>query len=167
MTTIAYKNGILAADSRLLREDYIISENFPKVHSFVNASSLFGMLGNFSGYYASCGDVASGHKVFNSIFEKEALQPLDNTSFGALILFKDDCNEKFLYCLDYNMVPFEFDLKEYISIGSGCMFAIAALDCDKSAVDSIVIAAKRDMYSNNLVSFGDINSDVIEVQRNW
>lgn len=130
MTTIAYKDGVMAGDSQ---SSWHYKElNAKKVQK--RGDMLIGFAGDFG----------SGVRFCNWMFNKGEQPNVIDDSFSAIVVKGSKC-----YHYDRTLVPFHSD--KYIAIGSGAEFAIAAMDCGKSAVDAVKIASRRDPHTGGKI----------------
>ena len=145
MTTIAYKDGVLASDSRATAGGMIVSEK---------AEKLF----NVHGYLVGIAGSAAEGVAFVSWLEKHVLsqqvssdlpqievimpEPSDDEDFYALVIFPD--GRVFMYEGGSHCYPIQDD---FYSIGSGSPFAMTAMSLGSSAIDAVQVAKKFDCYS--------------------
>lgn len=126
MTTIAYKDGIIAYDSRSIRNDYIDSDKFNKRmvykdHTFF----LSGCVSDMAGFMAETVDGGS-----------------DNFECGGLMVDPDGE----LWICGGSDSPWKHlqDLEAPVAFGSGQPFAIAAMDLGHTAKQAVKYAMTRD-----------------------
>lgn len=137
MTTIAYKDGILAYDSRTTRGDIIISDATEKGkwvdhHFFVMTGAV------------------SDFPRFIDIFFGKGGEIKDCDVHGLIVTPK----KELLYCgIDKDTGIWKQILDKAVScaIGSGSTFAFTAMDCGKSAKGAVKMAIKRDCHSGGIV----------------
>lgn len=135
MTTIAFRDGVMAADSRYTTGG-IISKGTKLFRKRVGKKTVV---------IGVAGSVAASRKFVDwygtGTAMPEDLVPSDGQEFVALIW--DGAK---LWIVEHLGHPYEVE-DEYCAIGSGASFALAAMDCGKSAREAVRIACKRDCYS--------------------
>ena len=142
MTTIAYKDRIIAYDSRITRGSHIYNDNYNK--KIEKEGLLFFVSGRTCDYeyFIDC--------IINGVFEtnREIL-------VGAFFI-KD--GELFEAATQEQLIWVErVDLFIHDAIGSGADHAITAMDLGYSAEESVFIAAQRDTHTG-----GKINKFIME-----
>lgn len=135
MTTIAYKDGVIAYDSRQTRGDRIVSDDCSKCET-VDGVSFF-----LSG--AVCDEKA----LIAAYFGAPSSAPVECAGYAAdggslFMIGHDDKNGIWKQPLD---------LSNPDAIGSGAAYAIAAMDMGASAEDAVRAAMKRDIYTGGTV----------------
>lgn len=135
MTTVAYRDGVLASDGRVTIKDVVDSDNDRKIFR-LSDGSVFGMAGEYIG----------GLKLL-ALMKQQAKKPAPKlpspTLKGTKALFITPENT-----LWYFEVDFWEKLKHpYYAIGSGGKFALAAMDAGADAKAAVRIGMKRDVYS--------------------
>ena len=139
MTTIAFRDGILAADSRETDESITLNNTCKKVFKLKDGS-LFGGAGKAE-------DVSRLESALKKGF---SLPTLDEVS-GLLI---DTKGRIWLY--EGNI--WQRVKSKYYAIGSGNAFALAAMDAGATAIEAVRIGIKRDPYSGGRVSSVKLSS---------
>lgn len=135
MTTIAYKDGVIAYDSRQVRGSAIVSDSCSKCQ-VVDGVSFF-----------LAGAVCDEAALIAAYFGKASTAPVECSGYvvdaGKLMLVgHDDKTGIWLQDLD----PANPD-----AIGSGAPYALAAMDMGASAVDAVLAAMKRDIYTGGII----------------
>lgn len=134
MTTIAYKDGVIAYDSRVTDGDTIISNSREK------KIKVNGVLFIFSGIF---GDI---EQMVHLYFSKEYVKPLGCNAIvydsDGLKLIGTDEEQYF-----ENTIPFN----EYSALGSGSPYAYGAMDAGATAKQAVQIAAQRDVYTGGKI----------------
>lgn len=133
MTTVAFKEGSMASDSRYT--DAVGITRGPKIFRTKTGKKevLIGICGDayaammFVDYYGS------GDKELHKV-----LVDMTDDNFEVLIW-----DGKKLWIANRYCRPLELE-EPYYAIGSGAQHAITALDCGKSATQAVQMAAKRD-----------------------
>lgn len=135
MTTIAYKDGVIAYDSRQTRGDRIVSDDCSKCQ-IVDGVSFF-----LSG--AVCDEKA----LIAAYFGTPSPVPVECSGYvvdgGKLMLVGHDDKT--------GIWRQELDPANPDAIGSGHAYAIAAMDMGASAEDAVRAAMKRDIYTGGKV----------------
>ena len=143
MTTIAYKDGIIAYDSQASRGDTIVNISYKKTVQV-------------SGYhFFFAGSVNRVEDLVNMFFTGEKAEKFDATSAfvvtpeGDVLLTGFDPDG----AVDYDGV----DPAEVYAIGSGSQFAIGAMDAGKTAQEAVKVAAARDVYTGGKIRTFKVN----------
>jgi hypothetical protein len=135
MTTIAYKDGVIAYDSRQTRNDRIVSDDAMK-HQVVDGVSFF-----LSG--AVCDEKA----LIAAYFGTPSQVPVECSGYvvdgGRLLMVGHDDKT--------GVWKQDLDLSNPDAIGSGSPYAIAAMDVGASAEDAVRAAMKRDIYTGGTI----------------
>lgn len=136
MTTIAYKDGIIAYDGFATSGNEITENDFDKM--FVVDDAIFFMAGTIS-------DFDNFFAVF-LLGEK----PTKYNECSAFVLY-----DKTLYIAAitevYGFWRRKLNLKKHYAIGSGQQFALSALDLGKTAKEAVQFAGTRDIYTGGLI----------------
>ena len=133
MTTIAYKDGIIAYDSRAMRGDCILTDNTDKKRE--TEENFF--------FLAGCID---DFKAFIDLYEKSE-QPTHKVDVWGFVNNKRERKLYYAGCWKSEEGLFlihETEVDCYQAIGSGTSFAMTAMDCEKTASEAIKIAMLRD-----------------------
>ncbi|WP_122498927.1 proteasome subunit beta [Pseudomonas viridiflava] len=135
MTTIAYKDGVIAYDSRQTRGGAIVSDDCLKCE-IVNGVSFF-----------LSGCVCDEKALIAAYFGTPSKDPVECSGFvvdaGKLMMVgHDDKTGVWRQPLD----PANPD-----AIGSGSAYALAAMDMGASAEEAVRAAMKRDIYTGGTV----------------
>ncbi|WDG77350.1 proteasome subunit beta [Pseudomonas chlororaphis] len=136
MTTIAYKDGVIAYDSRVTRGSLIDHDDYEKLIHRNGHQFLF----------AGCG--ADFPALMDEFFGVKASdKPLDANGLvvtnGRLCQIGRDAESGFW--LD------EVWMERSFAIGSGRDFALAAMDMGATAKEAVEAAAKRDAYTGGTI----------------
>ena len=136
MTTIAYKDRVIAYDSRTTAGDLISSDDTEKKH-IVDGVTFF-----------MCGATSDYNKFFDLYFEKS--DQFKNIDVSALVI---NYGELFLVAIDdeTGMWKQPMRLDNPCALGSGNTFALTAMDLGLSAFDAVKQAIKRDCKSGGIV----------------
>lgn len=135
MTTIAYKDGIIAYDSRMTCGSTVFSDNGEK-----KAEDGSGLVIVFSGPSFLIDEMIS---IWNGA-------ETNCSDFNA-IAFSEGCF--YLVCPGENGTITKTRIPEgdHFAIGSGSDHAITAMDMGASAKEAVKIAAKRDVYTGGKI----------------
>ena len=137
MTTIAYKDGVIAYDSRVSADTLIISDTANKrVH--VNGVDFFFV-----------GAVHGQERLLKSYFLKD-YTPSKSPNCAAMVV---DEGELFIVQVNKEKGMFRTPLDPSIphAMGSGEDHALTAMDMGASAAEAVKMAAKRDMCTGGKV----------------
>lgn len=126
MTTIAYRNGIIAFDSRVTAGDIIESDSYIKQHSI--GDSMFFFTGSLCDVEELAGALKNDTE-YKGRADADAFVVMN----GEVVEIEARGNRIFVYPVKYPR-----------AIGSGAVFALAAMDFGKSAVEAVRYAATRD-----------------------
>lgn len=135
MTTIAYKNGVIAYDSRQTRGGAIVSDDCSKCE-IVEGVSFF-----LSG--AVCDEKA----LIAAYFGTPSPVPVECSGYvvdgGKLMMVGHDDKT--------GIWRQELDPSNPDAIGSGSAYALAAMDMGASAEEAVRAAMKRDIYTGGMI----------------
>ena len=139
MTTISYKNGVLVGEGREVacsddESSVIIRDNCVKVFKLPDGS-LFG------GAHSS-EDI---ERLFKALQLKQVPPKLD--SIAGLRIDK----QRRIWLYEGNIWQHITGVS-YYAIGSGAVFAIAAMDAGATALEAVKIGIKRDPYSGGKIT---------------
>lgn len=137
MTTIAYKNGIIAYDSRFTCNDVIVDDNANKM---IEADGrIFFMCGSVPDY------VYLISSYLNDKLTKRVLEPVKALVLDSGKLYSAAVSPRdgFWKCEEPFGVP--------IAIGSGYQFALAFMDTGMTAEEAVHATCKRDIYTGGLI----------------
>jgi hypothetical protein len=141
MTTIAWDGKTLAADSLVSCNDSRCSFT-RKIHSFflydVNTEVIVGGAGNLSQVTALVGWLQ------DRTAEKPVVDKME-----AIVISAVDRRIMKVELYDYTLHPFEIDGP--FAIGTGWMWAVAAMDHGKAAVNAVEYAVTRDVYTGGVI----------------
>lgn len=135
MTTIAYKDGVIAYDSRQTRGGAIVSDDAPKCQ-VVDGVSFF-----------LAGAVCDEKALIAAYFGTPSAVPVECSGYavdgGRLLMVGYDDKT--------GIWKQELDPANPDAIGSGSAYALAAMDMGASAEDAVRAAMKRDIYTGGRV----------------
>lgn len=145
MTTIAYKDGVLASDSRAtwagnVKANCIKMWRIQSKVEPVKGEVLLGVCGNLAAALLFKDWMEAG----GAPNLKERGVDADD-SFGAIIVHKSG-----LYSADH-LCRIEAMPEEFWSDGSGSQFALGAMACGKSAADAVRVASRFDCYTGGRI----------------
>jgi len=135
MTTIAYRDGVIAYDSRQTRGDRIVSDNSPKCQVVNGVSFLLS------------GVVCDENALISAYFGTPSPVPVECSGFvvdGYRLMMVGHDDKTGIWKMD-------LDLANPDAIGSGAPYALAAMDMGASAEDAVRMAMKRDIYTGGIV----------------
>ncbi len=138
MTTICYRNGILAADSRITTSDESAGDYMGKCAKLIRLPDcIVGLQGESSPGVAFLNWYRTGMKDM----EMRAHILASGADFTAVVLTKHG-----LFVWDCWMQP-ERMCDEFYAVGSGTKAALGALHMGASAVKAVAVACKIDPWS--------------------
>lgn len=150
MTTIAYRNGLMAADSACSDEDKTLSFRTQKIYR-LKSGGLLGAAGD-----ADCRqliDLLEDIKSPSKLPSRPDIIKLFLDFDAILVLPKGKVFNVFLDAPDPDQANGRWDggLYEipdsYFAVGSGGTLALAAMDAGASARDAVLVACKRDFHT--------------------
>jgi hypothetical protein len=147
MTTIAYRDGIIAADSRLTyatvgggSRKHVCTKLYRK--RITEGRKTFDVI------IATAGE-ASPSLIFVDWYGSGEPIPdmlkIQGGDFTCLILRPDGLYEADVYCRPDKI------LDSFFAVGSGAKEALAAMHCGKSAMQAVGIAARIDPYTGGKI----------------
>lgn len=146
MTTIAYRDGVLAVDSRATMENGGAGRK-RAVRKLVRKSITEGRK-TFDILLAAAGDFTPG-RVFIDWYGSGKPPPEALTHHGGdfvcLVLRPDGLYEYDIYLRGERIE------EDFYAVGSGADAALAAMHCGKSAVEAVRIAARVDAYTGGKI----------------
>ena len=143
MTTIAYKNGVIAYDSRQTRGGAIVSDDCVKCQVVDGVSFLL------------AGAVCDAKALVAAYFGTPSPAPVECSGYvvdGGKLLMVGHDDKTGLWKLD-------LDPDNPDAIGSGSPYALAAMDMGASAEEAVRAAMKRDIYTGGKIRTVRITRD--------
>jgi ATP-dependent protease HslVU (ClpYQ) peptidase subunit len=131
MTTIAYKDGVLVADTQATSGSW-------KRGTTVKIHRVGRLLVGFAGDLASCQRFLSWVK---SGLEDDS--PLEEGSEAFVI---EPCGRLTSW---QGAIGHVMNFGEFYSTGSGCSYAVGAMAAGATAEEAVLVAAKYDVYTND------------------
>ena len=152
MTTIAYRDGVLAADSRVTYGE----DGSARVHTCKKLFRKRVTHGKktFDVIIATAGESSPG-MVFVDWYGTG--KPIPDIflhlggDFSCLVLTPQGLFEYDVYCRAEEI------LDDFYAIGSGAKAALAAMHCGKSAIEAVRIAARIDPYTGGRIHSETLN----------
>jgi hypothetical protein len=144
LTTLAYRDGVLASDSRFTWAGNVKASGTKMWRLQSRVSPVRGeVLLGISGYVSA----ALLFKDWLETGDEPHLvkRGVDDDCFGALIVHKSG-----LYVAD-RLCRLDVMAEEFWADGSGGDFALAAMACGKSAAEAVRIAARFDCYTGGRI----------------
>ncbi|MEN5136102.1 MULTISPECIES: proteasome subunit beta [unclassified Pseudomonas] len=150
MTTIAYKNGVIAYDSQITSGNTITYDDYQKCHEVKGVK--FFMSGK------TCDYTALQDAYFGGVVTREV-------DASAIVADGDS-----LWCVGAG-VPEGFwkspiMLDSIYAIGSGADHAITAMDMGATAYEAVRMAAKRDTGTGGIIRAVTINEGMADAKTN-
>lgn len=164
MTTIAYKDSIMAAEGRMSLGDCIIKEDTIKVYS-VNGH-LCGVCGRaraistFVGWLQRMTDYHIVSREVGDLVDLVPPQLEDDDGYSAMVVCPD--GQVLMY---EGNTPIDMGVNVPMSIGSGSVYALAAMDAGASAEEAVKIAMKRDVFSGGTITTVQLEEEPDEITR--
>lgn len=151
MTTIAVKDGIMVGDGRCSLGSTVIKDDMVKVF-WINNHLMGGAgrarsISTFAQWLQKHTDYTIVNQEVGDLVDLIPPVLQDDEEFTALVLTPD--RQVLMY--DGN-VALNLGQDVPASIGSGSVFALAAMDAGSSAEDAVRIAMKRDVYSGGEIT---------------
>lgn len=163
MTTIAYRDGVLACDRILIFGDNAVDTD-KKIRLFKRKDKWIGII--------TSGDLINSYTFMDWYEKDEAVHDKiklpnndkDNNYFGAIVVEKsEEVNDKNsllevtywdqnMYCLNRNDYP-------YLAYGAGSDLALGAMCQGATAIEAIEAANHHSLYSGYGVMWIDFNVD--------
>jgi len=126
MTTIAYKDGVIAVDSRCTRDNTIVSDSYNKIKVVQDVQFIL------------CGVLSEEQAFISAYFGEE---PQDEIEMSALVVHQ---NRVYSVVFDQGKI-YKLDITGSTdAMGSGEDHALTAMDLGLSAKEAVRMAAKRD-----------------------
>lgn len=145
MTTITYRKKVgIAADSQITTGNLKTNDCYKlyKDENFIAAAA--GKIADIEEFF----DILQSIKTVDEISKDLKLE------VDALVYFNNKCY--YFTNVYYNDETYKFKKRiinnEYFSIGSGSDFALTAMHLGCSITESIVIASKHDIYTNDKIN---------------
>ena len=153
MTTIVYRDGIIAADTQISYDEELLKFNETKIVQTKQGDIIAGR-GSCCGcdlflawYTKSNGEWKAKHGEFPFT---QVIQPDDD--FTCLVATKDGK----LKLYDFYLNEREINLKDFFAVGTGAKAAYGALEMGATANQSVKVAMKYDLYSGGKVEYRQI-----------
>jgi 20S proteasome alpha/beta subunit len=151
MTTIAYKDGVIAFDSRITNSGIIINDNAKKYY-MEGGKTFF-----YSGAESDIDRLIDGYL--------HGLIKLEHGVDGNAIVI-DTSGLYFVGVTeDFELWSNSVDAEIPFAIGSGRDFALAFMDAGMSAVDAVKMTAKRDIYTGGAIRSYELKSGHIKTHQ--
>jgi ATP-dependent protease HslVU (ClpYQ) peptidase subunit len=138
MTTIAYKDGIIAFDGRITSGNQIVSDNYNKC-LLAGSARIIGS-----------GDISE----LEAYAKSYPNYPASKKDMSGFVVDGDKC--WCFYALDDTICFTDLDRSEPRAFGSGSDHALTAMDMGASAEEAVAMASKRDKSTGGKISIVDI-----------
>jgi len=164
LTTIAVKDGIMVGDGRCSLGSTVIKDDMVKVF-WVNNHLMGGAgrarsISTFAQWLQKHTDYTIVNQEVGDLVDLIPPVLQDDEEFTALVLTPD----KQVLMYDGN-VALNLGHDVQASIGSGSVFALAAMDAGASAEDAVKIAMKRDVYSGGEITVVQLEEESEPITR--
>jgi ATP-dependent protease HslVU (ClpYQ) peptidase subunit len=137
MTTIAYKDGIMAADGRETLDGFILNDACKKIMRLGDGSLVGGH-----------GETQGINQVMDALFAGK--DKLPKAEGADLLMVKPDGKMYLKEGGDRKFRPLESNLKFY-AIGSGARYAITAMKAGADAKRAVELAIEADVWSGGKI----------------
>lgn len=135
MTTIAYKDGILAVDSQATFGTLRVPGITKKMRLLQDGSIA-----------AGCGVLATVSKMFHWLDTDRSTDcPLKGGEQSSVVIVVTMAGEVQIW---EDELPYEHDANAPLAQGSGMEIAYGAMQCGKTAEEAVEIAAELDIYTS-------------------
>lgn len=164
MTTIAVKDGIMVGDGRCSLGSTVIKDDMVKVF-WINNHLMGGAgrarsISTFAQWLQKHTDYTIVNQEVGDLVDLIPPVLQDDEEFTALVLTPD----KQVLMYDGN-VALNLGHDVPASIGSGSVFALAAMDAGASSEDAVKIAMKRDVYSGGEITVVQLEDEPEPITR--
>lgn len=146
MTTICYRDGIMASDSACSDERQFLSKVVKIVR--LQSGGLFGAAGDAD--VRAVVDLLTKVKMPRNLPAKKQIEELETDFSAILVLPKGRVFHVYCDYIDEGNGRWSgglFEVDGYYAVGSGAAHAMAALEAGKSAKDAVSVACRRDFFS--------------------
>ena len=145
MTTIAYKDGILASDSLASSESHVVGYCDNKVTIVGNKAIAF------------TGDLDDKDVFIKWVINKKGKKPQFENGFGVFVIDID--TKELTEYKDGERVDYKSD---FYTMGSGSLVAIGAMAHGATAKEAVEIACKYNLHTGGEVHVYDFNKKLID-----
>jgi hypothetical protein len=152
MTTIAYRDGVLAADSRLT-VDYGSGARKHQCKKLFRKRITEGKK-SYDVIIATAGESSPGMVFYDWYGSGKPIPDMFlhmGGDFTCLVLTPKGLYEYDVYCRG------ELIEEDFYAVGSGAMAALAAMWCGKSALEAVRVAARIDPFTGGRIITESIN----------
>lgn len=142
MTTVAFRDGVMAGDSRGVDGNVGITPITKVFRKKIKGKEyLFGV----AGYWEAALMFIEWFRTRDNALHERLMKLKDDTDFDVLIWDG-------ITLLNADALMYLVEVPEpYYAIGSGAPHAITAMDCGKSARQAVQMAARRDIYTGGRI----------------
>lgn len=144
MTVVAYRDGVLASDSRCTYKDFIDDDKTKKVFRLPD-KSIVGIAGNYT----------NGLNLLNAL-KLEAKKPTKKLPNGPFKGVEAILATKTMVALYMSSQWEDITKREYVSIGSGYQVAYGALEMGADAIEAVRLAIKRNCYCGGRIQHMEV-----------
>jgi len=144
MTTIAYKKGFIACDSRITKDNFIVDDSYEKLIT-KNGVAFF-----------VCGSTSDSGALIDAYLLGKYDGNSENIDAVALVIDKGLLYTCAIHNKEFWRSPTRYD--NPIALGSGRDFAIAFMDSGMSAEEAVKAACKRDCLSGGEIRVYSVES---------
>lgn len=142
MTTIAYKDGVMASDSKIHWQNNAFEDNELKIRRLAS--------GDLIGIAGDSGDLDFMSDYCQGLCDKKDMP--DNLDSYIIVCEKRTGK---VYIMEEKLK--RIDVGESYAIGSGMQYALAAMECGKTAIEAVKIASKFDPWTGGKIHWLELN----------
>jgi len=146
MTTIAYKDGVIAYDSRVTTDDLIRSDSASKSRTVKGV------------HFFLAGYVCDEDKFIEMYFNRE----VKHSKLESSAIVYDHGNLFIVGTDDDTLFSMPLEQGEVYAIGSGTPHAYTAMDMGASAKEAVEMASKRDTSTGGHINYFELPKAGIE-----
>jgi len=164
MTTVAYKDGVMASDSRCTDDSGVYIGRTPKMYRLANGA----LLGTAGDADARCVIDLLNKSSAKKLPTRKELAALE-VDFRGILAFKNGCAYYIdIYVWEISDASAQWDAQVYeieeqmAAIGSGEQFALGAMRAGKNARDAVTIACHFDSFSSPPVRVISVKDAVVK-----
>lgn len=158
MTTIAFKDGIIAADSQITQDDQICNYEYQKIHivtkviNDVTVDIPVAMAGTLVDFPVFINWFKSKEDPLE-LPDEEDMPTLDE--FTGLFYYQDE-----FYEIDQTLIPLK--VGTHGALGSGSTYALGAMGAGVSAPEAVLVSKELDCKTGKSVYFIDVKEMIIK-----
>lgn len=144
MTTIAYKKGFVACDSRVTKDNFIVDDSYEKLITKDGVA------------FFVCGATSDYGALIDAYLARKYDGDSENIDAVAFVIDKGFLYTCAIHNKEFWRSPARYD--NPIALGSGRDFAIAFMDAGMSAEEAVKASCKRDSASGGEIRVYSVDS---------